>query len=158
MFLPGCETPNAALELGELQGVRQPFGPFRGSCCPSWWEAAQLWAPVGSQLGAEPNSRGDPIQSGRGALHRLLHIPLLPHRPGRGLSSRFGKQSLVPRLVLGALPCRSWSSRWRTGPTTWRSCGPWRWSWLTASSARTWWCSRSKLNICTGNGKSSACG
>lgn len=44
---------------------------------------------------------------------------LLPHRPGRGLASRFWKaEELSAKACAGAFPCRSWSSRWQTGPTT----------------------------------------
>lgn len=123
MFLPGCETPNAAPQRGELQGLRQPFDTFGcigGGCCTSESAAALPGAPAGSQSGPEPSTRGPHPARPESAAQAAAHSPpLLPHRPGRGLTSRFGNQrSLVPRLVLGAFPCRSWSSRWRTGPTT----------------------------------------
>lgn len=114
MFLPGCETPGAALEHGELQGVRAAFWRL----CVHQLIGSSL--ALGSDWGPEPNPQGPrPVPPESAAQVAAHSPPLLPHRAGRGLTSRFGNQrSLVPSLVLGAFPCRSWSSRWQTGPTT----------------------------------------
>lgn len=60
-------------------------------------------AALGCGSSPEPNPWG-PLPSPAGErFTSIAHSPpLLPHRPGRRLASRFGKQrSLVPRLVLG---------------------------------------------------------
>lgn len=96
MYWPGCESPDAALEHGELPGP---------GCVPALWDAGMVpvgqlghcrglqWLPVGFQR--SPRDPGQPSPSTACTLPALL-----PHRPGRGLASRFGKpRSLVPRLV-----------------------------------------------------------